>query len=41
MADHVWTLRSERSFAVIHCALRDARDRTDVRSLMASLGLLA
>ncbi len=31
MADHVWNLRSGRSFAVIHGALRDARDRTDVR----------
>ena len=31
MADHVWNLRSQRSFAVIHAALRDIRDRSGLR----------
>jgi REP element-mobilizing transposase RayT len=31
MADHVWNLRSQRSFAVIHAALTAARRRDDVR----------
>ncbi len=30
-ADHVWNLRSERSYAVIHRALEAARRRTDAR----------
>jgi REP element-mobilizing transposase RayT len=31
MADHVWNLRSERSFAVIHGSVRDVRARDDFR----------
>jgi REP element-mobilizing transposase RayT len=31
MADHVWNLRSERSYAVIHRALEAARRRPDAR----------
>jgi hypothetical protein len=31
MADHVWNLRSQRSFAVIHAALTAARRRNDLR----------
>ena len=31
MADHVWNLRSQRSFAIIHGALADVRERSDVR----------
>jgi REP element-mobilizing transposase RayT len=31
MADHVWNLRSQRSFAVIHAALAAARRRDDLR----------
>ncbi len=31
MAEHVWNLRSERSFAVFHAALGGLRRRTDVR----------
>ncbi len=31
MADHVWNLRSLRSFTVIHGALRDIRERSDFR----------
>ncbi len=31
MAEHVWNLRSERSYAVIHRALEAARRRMDVR----------
>ena len=31
MADHVWNLRSERSYAVIHRALEGARRRPDAR----------
>jgi REP element-mobilizing transposase RayT len=31
MAEHVWNLRSERSYAVIHRGIEAARRRTDVR----------
>lgn len=31
MADHVWNLRSERAWAVIHRALEAARLRPDAR----------
>src|SRR6266545_24822 len=31
MADHVWNLRSQRSFTVIHGAVRDLRARSDLR----------
>jgi REP element-mobilizing transposase RayT len=31
VADHVWNLRSERSFALIHGALEGARRRSDAR----------
>jgi REP element-mobilizing transposase RayT len=37
MADHVWNLRSQRSFTVIHSALSDVRDRSDFRVVEFSI----
>jgi REP element-mobilizing transposase RayT len=37
MAGHVWNLRSQRSFAVIHGVLSDVRDRNDFRVVEFSI----
>jgi REP element-mobilizing transposase RayT len=37
MAEHVWNLRSQRSFAVIHGSLGDVRDRSDARVIDFSI----